>query len=412
MAAVSREAVRAPFSYFGGKGKVAPVVWRAFGADVSSYVEPFAGSLAVLLARPGGAGKLETVNDRALMVANVWRAIQQDPYEVAAYCDWPVSEVDQNARHRWLVAHLQQTAEFREKMLGDPAFHDPKIAGWWLYGAATWIGSGWCREPGQGTEHGEPRPHLGNPTGVHQKIPDLYGRGAGRGVRSALPERDSVEAYAPSVDWDVRPGLHGNKGIHVAEKRPIIPDRGCNSRGLNLGNTRRGIGRDRIPAGHAEIVNALAAELEAGRAPPCFGWFLALADRLRRVRIVCGDWSRVLTPSVLGTTRTRNSGMVPCAVFLDPPYNDELRDPNIYSVDDGAISTKVREWALEHGDDPDLRIALCGYSGEHEIPPGWTVHAWKGVKGYGSGKNRDKERIWFSPHCLPLEGAVRQGSLF
>jgi hypothetical protein len=43
--------LRAPFPYFGGKSRAAHLVWAAFG-DVPNYVEPFAGSLAVLLGRP------------------------------------------------------------------------------------------------------------------------------------------------------------------------------------------------------------------------------------------------------------------------------------------------------------------------------------------------------------------------
>ena len=43
--------MKAPFPWFGGKRRVAPEIWAAFG-DVDNYVEPFAGSLAVLLERP------------------------------------------------------------------------------------------------------------------------------------------------------------------------------------------------------------------------------------------------------------------------------------------------------------------------------------------------------------------------
>jgi len=66
---------------------------------------------------------------------------------------------------------------------------------------------------------------------------------------------------------------------------------------------------------------------------------------------------------------------------------------------------------IEHGDDPELRIALCGYAGEHEMPATWTEHAWKAARGYsGEGNNnRERERIWFSPHCLPIE---QQRTLF
>lgn len=41
------EILKAPFPWFGGKSRVAPQVWERFG-DVDNYVEPFAGSLAVL----------------------------------------------------------------------------------------------------------------------------------------------------------------------------------------------------------------------------------------------------------------------------------------------------------------------------------------------------------------------------
>lgn len=72
--------VTAPFPWFGGKRRVAAEVWAAFGADVPNYIEPFAGSLAVLLARPGGAGKIETVNDRDryLCVAPETRVLMRD----------------------------------------------------------------------------------------------------------------------------------------------------------------------------------------------------------------------------------------------------------------------------------------------------------------------------------------------
>ncbi|KKM69533.1 hypothetical protein LCGC14_1449830, partial [marine sediment metagenome] len=43
--------LKAPFPWFGGKRRVADKVWERFG-DVPNYVEPFAGSLAVLLERP------------------------------------------------------------------------------------------------------------------------------------------------------------------------------------------------------------------------------------------------------------------------------------------------------------------------------------------------------------------------
>ena len=54
--------LQAPFPYFGGKRKAAETVWPAFG-HVDNYVEPFAGSAAMLLAAPPDAARIETIND-------------------------------------------------------------------------------------------------------------------------------------------------------------------------------------------------------------------------------------------------------------------------------------------------------------------------------------------------------------
>jgi hypothetical protein len=125
-----------------------------------------------------------------------------------------------------------------------------------------------------------------------------------------------------------------------------------------------------------------------------------LSERLRRVRVCCGDWSRVLGPSP--TVKLGITG-----VFLDPEYADEAdRQNELYSTDDLQVAHAVREWAIANGDNRDLRIALCGYEGEHAMPDSWECLAWKARGGYGSqsnGKGREnagRERIWFSPHCL------------
>ena len=115
--------LRAPFPWFGGKSGVASVVWRYFG-DVDNYVEPFAGSLAVLLARPTvPTGAAETINDLDHYLANFWRALQAAPEEVARYADWPVNEDDLTARHIWLVNAGRQRLE---RIPADPDFYDAK----------------------------------------------------------------------------------------------------------------------------------------------------------------------------------------------------------------------------------------------------------------------------------------------
>lgn len=137
----------------------------------------------------------------------------------------------------------------------------------------------------------------------------------------------------------------------------------------------------------------------------------ALRDRLRRVRVCCGDWSRVCGP-----TPTVTQGLT--GVFLDPPYSHALRDDSCYTVETDCAQD-VLAWCRERGEDPRLRIALCGYDGEHNAleEAGWSVWAWKARGGYGNqGNNRGrdnahKERIWFSPHCLaPAEAAEAEAA--
>lgn len=136
-------------------------------------------------------------------------------------------------------------------------------------------------------------------------------------------------------------------------------------------------------------------------------YMLELATRLRRVRVCCGNWDRILTRSPtfkLGTT----------GIFLDPPYSKDANRSEVYATDDFEVAHAVREWAVTNGDNPELRIALCGYEGEHAMPDSWDCESFKANGGYanqGEGRGREnatRERIWFSPHCLKN----KQGSLF
>jgi len=97
------------------------------------------------------------------------------------------------------------------------------------------------------------------------------------------------------------------------------------------------------------------------------------------------------------------------------PYADTAtRSDDLYAIDSTQVAHQVREWAIAHGDDPRLRIALCGYDGEHDMPDTWPALRWKACGGYGSqgektGRtNRHRETVWFSPHCL----GKRQPDLF
>jgi hypothetical protein len=160
---------------------------------------------------------------------------------------------------------------------------------------------------------------------------------------------------------------------------------------VHLGNGGQGVNRKRVHLGNGgQGVNRKLVHLG--------NWFAALAHRLDRVRVASGDWSRVCGPSVLGGVLT--------GVFLDPPYADTAdRNPDLYAQDSLSVAHDVREWAIENGKNTKLRIALCGYDGEHVMPDDWSSFAWKTQGGYGcqgedANENSTRERVWFSPACL------------
>jgi hypothetical protein len=370
-------ALRAPFPWFGGKSRAADLVWSRFG-DVPNFVEPFFGSGAVMLMRPHEP-RCETINDLDCYVANFWRAIQADPEVVCHHADWPINEADLHARHQWLV----NRAEFRERMKSEPDHFDAKIAGWWVWGICQWIGGGWCRLNDDGEARlDRTRPQLTGGNGVNRRRPNNKERGVHR--KRVLIAKGGIginsEARNP---WKKRSDLKRGWGRGVHARLPQqMPSLGGDGSGSGRGILRWGV------------------EEEGG----LLDWFLALAARLRRVRVCCGNWDRILGPSP--TVKIGLTG-----VFLDPPYSgDAERDPEIYAQEDLEVAHAVREWAIQHGNDPLLRIALCGYEGEHAMPDGWECVAWKPVGGYGNQQqngrgrsNAGRERIWFSPGCLTGE---------
>ncbi len=89
-----------------------------------------------------------------------------------------------------------------------------------------------------------------------------------------------------------------------------------------------------------------------------------------------------------------------------------LKAPFPYFGGKRAVAADVRQWAIENGDNPLMRIALCGYDTEHgdAMPDAWHAWRWKASGGYGSqgnGRGRanaGRETVWFSPHCInPIE---------
>lgn len=160
----------APFPYFGGKRRAAPTIWGALG-DPGGYVEPFAGSAAVLLARPEfKSRRVETLNDADGWLVNTWRAIQLSPADVAAHASGPVTEIDYHARLAWLQE--RRTDDLVSWLEGDPEAHDAKAAGWWLYVSACGIGDPWGPGPWRVID-GRLQKAGNAGQGVNRKLPHL-----------------------------------------------------------------------------------------------------------------------------------------------------------------------------------------------------------------------------------------------
>ena len=332
--------LQAPFPYFGGKRRAAQLIWDALG-DPGGYVEPFAGSAAVLLARPPFKGRrVETINDADGWLVNTWRAIQLSPDEVAQHAAGPVSEVDYHARLAWLQE--RRTPDLVSWLEGNPEAHDPKAAGWWLYVAACGIGDPWGGGPWRVIDG-----HL-------------------RNTRAATPGR---------VSTDTPPG-----GVGANRELP------------HLGNAGRGVHRA-LPhlgdAGRGEHLAQITLYMRQ------------LAHRLERVRITCGSWERVVQPSA---SRAKTGGDGTVAMFLDPPYATS-GDLYASTEDGIAERVAVWCLTAPHDlriilcgyDNEHDRLLERGWRvlrGKSGGGAGYSVRA----------DNGRRERLWVSPACLGDDG--------
>lgn len=340
---------KAPFPWFGGKSRAASLVWSLLG-DVNHYVEPFAGSLAVLLNRPHPCNRTyysETVNDLDGFVVNAWRAIQWHPEETAAAASWPVTEADKTARQAYVLRWRDE--KVLDLLAGSPEWCDPKVAGWWLWGVCCQIGAfrgdgAWISDPISGRLIKQPR--LPREPGVSRDIPHL-----------------------------------ANNGVGI--NRPQMREPGV-------------------------LSDDPANEFHQMTMPELIRWFQWLSARLRHVRIVNGDWARAVTTGVLWTLPVRLGGHV--GVFLDPPYDTSIRSKKLYQ-NDNNIATDCHQWCIKNGDNSKNRIVLAGYDTEHQNleQHGWIKYEWF-TDGFLTGglsnvsktstHQQHRERLWASPHCL------------
>ena len=274
----------------------------------------------------------------------------------------------------------------RARLDRDPSYFDARIAGWWVWGASAWIGSGWCEE---GKAAREQAPDLGGSTSGDKTYPNH-----GKGVNGAGMREPSEQLVYLST---------GGMNAHAAGARgpsEQLPQLGGGNRGVHRGSMR-----EPSQQGPSEQLPDVGARSEGGGAgrgvlspttpTRLYDIFAALSARLRHVRVACGDFERILTDAV-----THRHGLT--AVFLDPPYEGF---EGMYGQGE-PCAARARAWALEAGKRSDMRVCLAGYEGEHDMPKGWECVAWKAKGGYsnaakdGDNGNANRERLWFSPACL------------
>ena len=340
-----------PYPYFGGKLTVINDVWKCFGYT-PNFVDPFFGGGSSLWMNPAfnwQTGQWSD-NQKHLETVNDIDGMVSNFWRAIKWDAETVAKyadwpVNENDLHARHVWLVNQKDELQQRLEGAPDYFDAKVAGYWVWGICSWIGHGFASGKGPWQSIDGLLANVKNGNGVRRQRPHL-----------------------------------GNNGVGINRQRP------------HLGNNGVGINRQ-LP--HLNNGRGLADDWS--------DWlqlyFARLQDRLRQVRVCSGDWRRVLGP-----TPTEVNGLT--AVFLDPPYAVEDRE-TVYNHDSYTVAHDVREWAIANGDNPMLRIALCGYD-EHQMPDEWEMFNWSAHGGYETQSddpsgNRHREVIWFSPHCLKVE---------
>jgi DNA adenine methylase len=105
-----------PIIYFGGKQRIASRIIDLF-PEHAHYVEPYAGGLSVLLAKPPST--METINDLNGNVVAFWRVLRDRPDELQRVCE--------------LTPHSRQEFRRAVQVMRDPAADDLERA------RAVWV---------------------------------------------------------------------------------------------------------------------------------------------------------------------------------------------------------------------------------------------------------------------------------
>jgi len=186
---VATESPKSLFPYFGGKSKIAPIIWERIG-PVRNYVEPFVGSGAVFFQKPHDS--ISTLNDSSGLMINLWRGIQRNHEAVASEAAKLLGEADLHAVELEAFAKME---ELKEKCEADPGYFNPTLAGRYLWGLCNKIGSfatetgPWINYEGKLTDRRKLEGE--QPRGICRKLPHL----GGMGICRKLPHASDREEY-------------------------------------------------------------------------------------------------------------------------------------------------------------------------------------------------------------------------
>ena len=412
--------LRPPFPWFGGKGRWAAMIIDRLG-DVEVYAEPFAGSLAVLLAAP--PRRREIVCDTSGAIVTAWRAIQHDPLEVARWADYPTFHTDLIARRRWLASWLEEATPL---LAADMDYYDARAAGLWVWALSCWIGgpaellrvresgemSDWIpyssKPGGRVTVQRETMPEL-----TTERRPHVHSNSSGQGVQVqrgdlatdrrplVAPNRGGIGVSAQRLANDSIPHAHHPRGVMVGREdltidgRPYVTARGgrgvqaqCRMHTEQIPKVGSEHGGQGVTAQRQQLVGRI------GTGARLMPWLEALAERLSRVVVLNRDWSSAVTPTLL--QHSASSRKPPVGVFLDPPYL--LGERSKLYESDAAGDQAARDswaWAVEHGD--TYRIAYACHAGDFELPDGWEQETMT-FAGHNIKQDR-MDAVLFSPAC-------------
>lgn len=124
--------MKPPFTYFGGKTAIAERIVSLLPPH-EHYVEPFAGSLAVLLGKP--RARMETVNDLDGDLMTFWRVLRDDPEDLERACALtPHSRLEHIGAHdREGLTDLERARRVWVRLTQGRGGHTIRRTGWRFY---------------------------------------------------------------------------------------------------------------------------------------------------------------------------------------------------------------------------------------------------------------------------------------